>query len=132
MLGFSSGMLASMGEGSPSTLEGEAEDTRERPTAELALGLGDALRSLQQADVWSGTAGQKKNKTKAGMKSIAEAARLVGRGMQAGGKTGGAYFTSCDPRSAFFQLPLAPDVATALLDRMRERSRIRTGFGSLH
>ena len=45
MLGFSSGMLASMGEGSPSTLEGEAEDTRERPTAELALGLGDALRS---------------------------------------------------------------------------------------
>ena len=43
MLGFSSGMLASMGEGSPSTLEGEAEDTRERPTAELALGLGDAI-----------------------------------------------------------------------------------------
>ena len=39
-----------MGEGSPSTLEGEAEDTRERPTAELALGLGDALRSLQQAE----------------------------------------------------------------------------------
>ena len=51
---------------------------------------------------------------------------------KAGGKTGGAYFTSCDPRSAFFQLPLVPDAATALLDRMRARSRIRTGFGSLH
>ena len=38
--------------GSPSALEGEAEQTRDVPTADLATGLVDKAKALQQSKAW--------------------------------------------------------------------------------
>ena len=47
MLGFSAAAMNAYQNGSPSALEGEAEQTRDVPTADLATGLVDKAKALQ-------------------------------------------------------------------------------------
>ena len=49
MLGFSAAAMSAYQNGSPSALEGEAEQTRDVPTADLATGLVDKAKALQQS-----------------------------------------------------------------------------------
>ena len=52
MLGFSAAAMNAYQNGSPSALEGEAEQTRDVPTADLATGLVDKAKALQQSTAW--------------------------------------------------------------------------------
>ena len=52
MLGFSAAAMNAYQNGSPSALEGEAEQTRDVPTANLATGLVDKAKALQQSTAW--------------------------------------------------------------------------------
>ena len=54
MLGFSTAAMNAYQNGSPSALDGEAEQTRDVPTANLATGLVDKAKALQQSSAWEG------------------------------------------------------------------------------
>ena len=86
MLGFSAEALSAYQDGSPSALEGEAEQTRDVPTADLATGLVDKAKALQQSTAWEDKTREKAVVLKDTMQSLAKAARLVGRGMRAQGR----------------------------------------------
>ena len=86
MLGFSAAAMNAYQNGSPSALEGEAEQTRDVPTANLCHGLVDRAKVLQQTSAWEGKKRTKPVVLKDTMQSLAEAARLVGRGMRERGR----------------------------------------------
>ena len=86
MLGFSAATMNAYQNGSPSALEGEAEQTRDVPTANLATGLVDKAKALQQSTAWEDKTREKAVVLKDTMQKLAKAARLVGRGMRAQGR----------------------------------------------
>ena len=86
MLGFSTATMNAYQNGSPSALDGEAEQTRDVPTANLATGLVDKAKALQQSSAWEDKERTKATVLKDTMQMLAEAARLVGRGMRARGR----------------------------------------------
>ena len=86
MLGFSAATMNAYQNGSPSALDGEAEQTRDVPTANLATGLVDKAKALQQSSAWEDKERTKATVLKDTMHMLAEAARLVGRGMRARGR----------------------------------------------
>ena len=67
MLGFSAAAMNAYQNGSPSSaLEGEAEQTRDVPTADLATGLVDKAKALQRSTRGGVSAGSERDAGQSG------------------------------------------------------------------